>query len=220
MAPGVVGTPATTLTNVQVWSATLPAGVTSGELLMAHITITDRATSVANTQGWTSAYQGGEPGDWVGCYVFYKLAGASETNPSFSMDTPYAAISTTTTIFRIGGAGSPPINTVGAGGSNSLSGVNLVLPSATVTTPDALLLAFDSLVDALTVTSPSGMSELYDVPTATNRDRGHAGAYQVLSATGATGTRTFATTADTYQAGVLIAISGGAAPYAIGMLAV
>lgn len=174
-----------------------PANVAVGDLLIGNFYSQFSGTISSGVSAWTNAALYGAR---AGGIYYIKvtdstvLAGlASSWTPVFSGGGRICL-----TVFRVTGADlSAPID---ATGTNTQTAVNpLVLNSITAVDPNALLIAApywnNSSTTVSTFTPPAGMTDGQQVssPT-TGSTSGTDIAYQQLSASGATGTRSFTTT--------------------------
>lgn len=224
MAPILQGTPAFTVSAVSPYTPTLPDGITSGELLVAHITIVYAATNITTTAtGWVrDIFLSDNFGGYVSMAVFHKVAGDSEVAPAFTISSSNTQKQTLTEITRWSGVdGTTPIDDTGARATSQST--SLALPSVTTTKADTTLMGFASGeaegLALATATFPGTMTELYDAGTTTNLNREIWAGYEARPTAGATGTRTITfSNNNNYLVGAMMALNGGAVPYCTGVL--
>lgn len=190
---------------------TKPAGVVSGDFLFAVCVVSqdDTGASAVTSSGWTTLTSlTAVDGDRPRVAMLYKIAGGSEpANYTFTKNSPlnsqlvctisaYSGVNTTTPILV-----SPALTTTsGTGTAVPAPSINPTLPAGT---DNAMLLCvfttfkFNATANSQRWTPPSGMTEASDFGGVWAHQEV---AYQSLTASGATGTKT-ATFVNTTQTG-------------------
>lgn len=197
MAVSIVGTP----TIGESASATslacnVPAGVTAGELLVAHVTHS-KATAVPAQTGWTTGLSLASAASQA---VFYRWATASEpASYTFSVNAG-GADRCTATIMRLSGLDSTtPLDVTPVGAT--ATGTSLTHPGVTTVTGDALILWSASRANASNTTTINGPAEVTKLLESTGTGRRHVLFSEARPSAGATGSRLFSPT-DTNSLGM------------------
>jgi hypothetical protein len=168
-------------------------GIVSGNLLIM-IAITNGRT-VATPTGWSLLVNGSthpyaNSGDYL--YIFYKIAGGSESAPTLTAagGTTYWLVSTT----EINGANAAsPFDTAGVQFATPVTGASVVAPAITTTANDALVVHLAATAwsgSEFSTTGPSGTTQRYrDGNTTSGQENVWADETQATA--GAVPTRTF-----------------------------
>lgn len=176
-------------------TATMPAGVASGDVLVMQVAqYVDQKVGgfVSTPAGWTARQTTAGSGDnEVQVSVFTKTAGASEPSVVFTgLTGNYVS---TATVLAVSGATAVDV----AGAMNYNTPPNYVAPSVTTTTSNGLLIGMWSRTQTSssggTFTVPASMVERSNAQTVSAGNGLHlhtAFATETLTASGATGTRT------------------------------
>jgi hypothetical protein len=150
--------------NTTAITATLPANTAAGDLLLASMMIdANTSASTGTPSGWTASSlnviegTGGTPDERM--YVYWKIAGAGETNPTFNID---VARDWAVVLVRITGADATTPVEAEAKITNTAeaAGLSLPLPTTTTLTDNALLVGLTNadasagLTPAMTWPSP------------------------------------------------------------------
>ena len=161
-----------------------PAGTASGDVLVACLTLNGGAVAVGGTPaGWSpvaSVTAIANPR----VFGYYKVATASEP-----ADYRWNLASTVTNgagIARYSGASGLDVSATTAAGASALSGT---LPSLTTVTANAMLvgcMGINSSSSSTTISSPSGMTQAWDVA-----GKRHELADGIQAAAGASGAKTW-----------------------------
>lgn len=191
-----------------------PSGTSTGDVMLASISVRTSAISVTAPAGWTVIRDTPQAaGDGMRLVTYYRVAAAGEPASytwTFSGGTHAGAVGGITTYSGVDN--STPIDAQ-AGGVTA-SATTHVAPTVSATVADDMLVTVHSMASSATWTVPTGMSESVDIasgtPTAStgvsmqiNREE--------RAATGATGTRT-ATASGSADAGATHSILLRAAP--------
>lgn len=188
------GNNGTTATSVVV---NMPSGVTTGDLLIAQVTISTNVTP--NTpSGWTLERSDVAAGNIVRSFIFSRVADGTE-GATQTFDAPgsgrWAA-----GILRISGADTTtPVDVDGATVDNgNPASTNMVAPSVTTTVDNTLVLRFYALSDGRNSNStPTGLTEAYDTASGFGAGVTCSCAYVDQASAGASGTATSTTSAQT-----------------------
>lgn len=205
MAPAVQGTPGQAhLGSGTTGLGTLPASIATGELLIASCYQRGAGSSVitSNDQGYTSISSRAQ-GTNCSLHALYKIAGASESAPTFTWGS--SAVAKSITIFRISAfdSGDPLSDAISDDAANAATATP---PSITIDHDDSLLLVLSGVNGATTFDAVTGMTEFYDESSATGSNRTVAGRYQTVAA-GASGSRVVGVAAANSQVALMFAIN-------------
>ena len=170
-------TTATTTNSSLVFSA-LPSGVTAGDVMIVNISQRGDDATNPTSSGWT-LIQGaalrsgpGSSGDYRGA-VLYKVAGASETAPTFTLGASVTnAVGAIVAFSGVDTSGATPFDVTpvailaNTGGSASVGATSITTASA-----NAPVIMFGMAASnpatwsGWTTTSPGALTELYDAQT-------------------------------------------------------
>lgn len=170
-----------------------PAGIVEGDLMLTFLFSGDTnpsTQSVTTLSGWTLIQS--HPSDNSGLSqinVYRKVAGGSEPADYTwvqSLSQRFYAV-----CVELTGADTADIVDVSAGFSDDEWDVNIVCPSVNATDADGLLVTMFGSANTDATTPPGGHTELFNVEEewAGMADGGGIG-YEILTSSGATGTRT------------------------------
>ncbi|MGI9610820.1 MAG: CSLREA domain-containing protein, partial [Acidimicrobiia bacterium] len=192
-------------------SLPVPAGVTSGDVLIAQVSYNAPAGStITPAAGWTVIdIEENASHDIIQALYWRVATGAEPAQYGFDL-TSGAANTATGAIVAYGDVDTTdPIDAFGAQ-SNGTS-TSLVAPSITTTESDTTLVALFSNRSNAPLTPPAGMTERWDISTVTGvgdpNETAAEGAEETLGAAGPTGTRTASTTASDGSIGHLVALT-------------
>lgn len=191
-------------TNTTSHVVNVPAGVASGDLLLAHIVLNDGSLTLATPTGWTLVASKKDAGNDAIGYVFYRIAGGSE--PSSYTFTSSANCWSNTAMSRWTGAAVSPINAHTEYGATSSIPADVPL-SLTTTVNNTMLVGFlgsDTSSTASTWQQPANFFEIYDVCGSTQI--AIEAAYKSQVTAGATGTQTW-TLSGGFQDGIFVALA-------------
>lgn len=182
---------ATTATTATSISIAKPAGVQPGHFMLVFVTVAD--TSGSNTftapSGWTLVTQLSVQGSTnTRTAVYYKFA---TTNLDQTYQWTWGSAGGASAVIMVlrNINVSTPID-ASATQSNSTNTTSAVAPSVTAVASNDVLLAAWAIVLSSVVTAPAPMDHVTSAQTQAGGDRGTVVAAQILSAAGATGTRT------------------------------
>ncbi len=181
-------TSTTTIAAANTISVPTPAGVTSGELLIAYVADAGTVPTVPDQAGWTAIRTDYSHNDWITQALWYRWAGAGEpASYTFTKSNPKADMFAS--MLRISGANATtPIDASAGDSQGGPASTTIVAPSVTTAAAGTLLLTFASTTDMNTYTPAAGMTEHVDA----NDGKWVSAqvASQHIAAAGATGTRT------------------------------
>ena len=184
---------------------TKPSNLAVGDLMLANIVQNEdsnsQSLSNATATGWTlvAGEQFGSSGNntWWGT-IFYKVATAADvaaTNFTFTGDTDaddiQGGIAAFSGVAVTGGVSGGPFDVV-PGSINNISTDDLSAPSITTATAGAAVIMIGMIgdnrsIDSWTATSPSSLTEIFDVPFNSTLDMGIGMAWALKATAGATG---------------------------------
>jgi hypothetical protein len=191
MAVTLEGTAATS--NVRGASsidASLPSGITSGELLIL-IVSTANASTVSTPTGWTSVASVFDGFGGTTLHLFRKAATGSEGS------TIAVSISSTqniaTSAFRLSGHyAASPVQASGTNSDTSGADTAMTCPSVTTTLDGCFLLRVACDTGSSSHTHPAGTTEIVESASGSSfDDPRHTSAYATQATAGATGTAAF-----------------------------
>lgn len=199
MALGVRGFTETTPADSASHTVTKVTGTLQGEIMVVYGSADQDSTS--STLGapdgtWTLALSGGggstggaPPGQGGFYKIWYKTAGAAE--PASWNFTSSAVVNSHFTALTLTGAATITIAATATGGTTTPS-TNHVAPTVTANSGDLLLCGWQEIPEgqSVTFTPPSGMTAAGSTGANSGTWSRHFAAYQLLSSTGATGTKT------------------------------
>jgi hypothetical protein len=195
VAPPQVASVSSTLTsNTTSLVLAKPANVAVGDLLVAYVD-THSGFSMTPPAGWTSIRSDWNGDNWSQGYLWWKIAAAGDTGSgsyTFSISGPHEDM--LGSILRITGANaSTPINASAANGQGGGTVTSsITAPGVTTTVVSTLMITFCSTLGAAnSYTPPGSMTEHVDASASLGSEDV---ASEVISAAGATGTRTFTIT--------------------------
>jgi hypothetical protein len=191
-----VSTPLTELT------VDAPAGLTSGDVMVAAIVVRSDAT-ISTPTGWTLV-RSDVSGSSLRQSAYVKVAGGSEPGSytwTFSAQTPaaagsiaaYTGVDTTT-----------PVDV--SGGQANASSSSVVAPSVTTTIANALVVGLFATANDGTFSPPSGMTERTDVPVDGTAQATASLADVSQASAGASGTKTATASVSAVNIGALVAL--------------
>jgi hypothetical protein len=198
------GSQTNTSTSTSV-TITKPSNLAVGDLMLANIVQNEdsnsQSLSNATATGWTlvAGEQFGSSGNntWWGT-IFYKVATAADvaaTNFTFTGDTDaddiQGGIAAFSGVAVTGGVSGGPFDVV-PGSINNISTDDLSAPSITTATAGAAVIMIGMIgdnrsIDSWTATSPSSLTEIFDVPFNSTLDMGIGMAWALKATAGATG---------------------------------
>lgn len=191
MAIALQGTPSL-YENASATSVVIPypAGVTAGELLLAHVGHSNATAPTTAPSGWTLLHAQNNSGGGAAGSVFYRIADGTETG-SVTIDTAATAGRVTGIMERWSGVDTTTPFDVTTVGSSTGIAATYNSPSITTITPDTMLV-YTIIINAST-------SADYDAPagvTLISKANGGGGRrtgayYEAFASTGASGTRTW-----------------------------
>lgn len=188
----------------------VPAGVVNGDIMLVGMTIRDNNPTWAAQAGWTSLRIDNE-GTQSAQAIYYRIASSEPASYTFNLPSSGKA-SGGIMAFR-GVNTSSPID-VSGGQGNTGANVNCDAPSVSTTGANDMLVGFfGTTFEGATFTPPTGMTEAFDHPSGAgfnNSGCSTEGAYQLLSSSGATGTRTAVSDQSRPSIGQLVALLSGA----------
>ena len=184
---------------------TKPTNLAVGDFMIANIVQNEdsnsQSLSNATATGWTlvAGEQFGSSGNntWWGT-IFYKVATATDvaaTNFTFTGDTDaddiQGGIAAFSGVAVTGGVSGGPFD-VAPGSINNISTDDLSAPSITTATASAAVIMIGMIgdnrsVESWTATSPSSLTEIFDVPFDSTLDMGIGMAWALKATAGATG---------------------------------
>jgi prepilin-type N-terminal cleavage/methylation domain-containing protein len=204
-SPRFLAAQTATITAAGTLTLTKPSDVVLGDLLLTHLVLSGTTGSLTPPAGWTSLDSQTSSQGKLRSLVFWRLATASEP-ASYGWGSTTAGIGSIAA-FR-GVDQTKPID-VALGSTSPSNSSSQDAPSVNATTATGALVALFSQQDAGSWSPPGGMTEHVD----------HTGAAvkaevtsQSLSATGATGIRTAASTTNGRGAGHSVVVAGGPVP--------
>jgi hypothetical protein len=121
--------------------------------------------------------------------AWYKVATASEST-LYTFNVANGGFAIGGGIMRITGANTTAPIIAAAGQAYSSNVINLTAPSVTTNVPNALLVYSGAVNAPLSITPPQGMTEQWDVKTATTYNVTHEVATRIVPAAGPTGSST------------------------------
>jgi hypothetical protein len=188
-----------------------PANVADNDVLILFAYCQFAGTVSSVPSGWTLA--AGFANRAAGIYYKHIPTAADESPSSYSF-----SFSGTGRVvlqcFRLVGSTSSPFDAAGTEATQA-GGPNTTLPAASPTTADSVLLAFEYWNNSSTaiavITHDAAMTEVAQIASPnTSNTSGTGIAYQVLSASGTTGTRTYSTAAaSASQGGRMVTFKSG-----------
>ena len=179
--------------NVTTLALSKPPFIGEGDLLFTFLWSGDEGSQVVTTlAGWTlieSAPDNSSANTQINAY--YKVAGDSEPdeyNWVQSVSRRFAGMAA-----HLLGADADDLIDDSTFGTDSGFDSNIVCPSVTATDDDAMLVTMSGTNTENSVTPPGGLLELFDTQADFVSTSGFGGAmgYETLTASGATGTRTW-----------------------------
>ncbi|MBK8188816.1 MAG: hypothetical protein IPK79_00015 [Vampirovibrionales bacterium] len=187
-------------------SVTRPTGVVENDVLVA--VVTWWANTLTPPSGWTqigTTQSWSHPDGTVYARAYYRVAGASEpssyawglsaTNDIACTIVAYSNVDTT--------------DPISASGAQTQTSASMTAPGVDAATTADMLIFLGAVGDdnagSRTATPPSGMTELADTTSGTTWIKSYA-AQQLLTASGATGTRTATLSASARNAGFLVSL--------------
>jgi hypothetical protein len=181
----------------------VPAGATTGRLMLASITIRGSAT-IATPTGWT-LIRSDVNGSTMRVSTYRRFAA---TNEPASYVFTFSKSTTASTAGMAVYAGVDPTNPINAhaGQVNTRNTTQVVAPALTTTIAGTLLTSIFGSASLVTATPPSGMTERYDISSNGSSKVAEESADQQLGAAGSTGTRTATISKATSSIGQSIAL--------------
>ena len=187
-------------------SVNRPTGVVENDVLVAVVTWWTQTltpptgwTQIGSTQSWS------HPDGTLYARVYYRVAGASEPSTyAWGLNATNDIACTIVAYSNVDTA-----DPIAANGAQTQTSASMTAPSVDAATTADMLLFLGAVGDdsagTRTVTPPSGMTELADTTNGTTWIKSYA-AHELLSASGATGTRTATISASARNAGFLVAL--------------
>ncbi len=187
--------------NVTSFSLTKPAATRVTDVLVAQITIKGTGIAITPPAGWTQVFA---TSNGLTQYIYYKVATDSEPASYTWTISPARVVAAGLALYR--GVTSNTAAIINASGAQTQGGVNgsITAPSITATVANTMLLAFFAGASNTTITANSPLTGQYSLNNGGTNVADGAG-YQLLTAAGATGTRTA-----TVRKGAKLAGSGNA----------
>lgn len=197
-------TAATTATSVSI---NKPSGVQPGHFMIAFVTVADTSGSNSFTapSGWTLITQLSVQGSTnTRTAVYYKFA-TTNLDQTYTWTYPSTGgASVVLMVLRNINVSTPA--DASATQSNSTNTTSAIAPSVTAVAANDVLLCAWAISLASVVTAPVSMNHVTSAQTQLGGDRGTVAAAEILSAAGATGTRTATLATARRSIGVSVAV--------------